>query len=38
MLTIGNDRREISYVIKTPEGTYQIPAYFIVATALYARP
>ena len=52
MLTIGDDRRKISYVIKAPddidmyppywlpskEGTYQIPAYFIVATAPYARP
>ena len=52
MLTIGNDRRKISYVIKTPddidmyplywttskEGTYHIPAYVIVATALYDRP
>ena len=52
MLTIGNDRRKISYVIKTPddidmyppywlsskEGTYHIPAYFIIATAPYARP
>ena len=52
MLTIGDDRRKISYVIKTPddidmyppywlsskEGTYHIPAYFIVATVPYARP
>lgn len=26
------------YWLSSKEGTYQIPAYFIVATAPYARP